>query len=66
MKIKTIKLTIALSLLIPISSGNSQSINSQYVDLQQVKALQKEIRELQQQVKLNLDLIEYQNNVKVE
>lgn len=63
---KKLKITIALSLLIPISSGNSQSVNSQAQDLLKVVRLQREIREIHQQVNLNLDLIEYQNNVKVE
>lgn len=60
---KAIKTTIALILLIPIKSGSSQTINSDFTNAQKVQRLNKEIDSISTQVNLNLDLMEYQARI---
>lgn len=56
--IKTIKITILLALFLPLKTGEAQ-INSDTVNTQRIVDLRKEVDSLRQEVKLNLDIIEY-------
>lgn len=56
--IKTIKITIVLALFLPLKTGEAQ-INSDTISRNEIITLTKEVDSLRQQVRLNLDIIEY-------